>query len=145
MLKFRDQTLKQKMFWDLSFAICALSFVILISGCATITEGAKGFVGISTKALEDGRKNALSETFNYDYNSCYHKAKEALSGMGGYIYAEDTNKQMIALYVSAADTTPVGIFFTRIDADNTRIEVSSPSTYAKETIAAKLFSDLKIK
>jgi hypothetical protein len=38
----------------------------------------------------------------------------------------------------------VGIFFLAIDANNTQIEVASPATYAKESIANKLFSRLII-
>lgn len=107
-------------------------------GCATIGETAKGIAGISTKALEDGRKEAIIKAFNYDYNTCYHKVKEALREKGSYIYAEDQKKQMLAIYVSKEDTTPVGLFFKEIDAANTQIEVSSPSTYAKEFIATRV-------
>ena len=47
---------------------------------------------------------------------------------------------MLALYVSQDDTTPVGIFFKEIDANNTQMEVSSPSKFAKEFIAKRVFS-----
>ena len=60
--------------------------------------------------------------------------------MGSYIYTDDPKKNMLAIYVSEADTTPVGIFLKEMDASNTQIEISSPSTYAKELIAEKLFN-----
>ncbi|MBI4972879.1 MAG: DUF3568 family protein [Candidatus Omnitrophica bacterium] len=120
--------------------ICHLSFVILMSGCATLIEGTKGVVGISTKVLEDKRPSALKQAFNYDYNTCYAKAKDALIVMQCYIYAEAPNKNLIAIYVSKEDTTPVGIFFKAIDNSNTQIEVSSASTYAKESIAQRIFA-----
>ena|SRR3989338_2579808 len=141
---FKIQITKQKfchlsfVFWY-SFVICHLSFVILMSGCATITEGAKGIAGISTKSLEDSRKEAIVKTVNDDYQTAYKKAKEVLVNTGSYIYAEDTKKKMIAIYVTKEDTTPVGIFFKEIEANKTQIEVSSPSTYAKELIAVRLF------
>jgi hypothetical protein len=50
---------------------------------------------------------------------------------------------MIAIYVSETDTTPVGLFFKEIDKSNTQVEVSSPSTYAKELISEKVFKLLK--
>jgi len=121
---------------------CYLSAVVLISGCASLKETAKGMAGVSTKILEDGRKEAISKTFNYDYNTCYNKVELILKQTGSYMYAQDRKKSMIAVYVSEQDTTPVGIFFKEIDANNIQIEVSSPSTYAKETIAKSLFSAL---
>ena len=125
----------------LPFAICYLLFATL--GCTIIMEGAKQFVGISTKDLVDGRKQAIARTFNCDYNTCYDLTKETLQRMGAYIYAEDPGEQMIAIYISQEDTTPVGLFFREIDASKTQIEVSSPSTYAKEFISEKVFSSLE--
>ncbi len=123
--------------------ILALSFVILTSGCAAVNEGIKGFLGTSTRALEKARKDAAVKTFHYDYFSCFTKTLEILKHQGAYIYAQDIKKHMIAIYVSEADTTPVGLFFKEIDKDNTQVEVSSLSIYAKEFIAAKVFSALE--
>lgn len=119
-------------------------FLVLISlyGCAHITEAGKGFLGISTKILEDNRNSALKKDFNYDYFTAYTQASDILKRMETHAYAGSIKKHMIAVYLSDWDTTPVGVFFSEIGANNTRIEVSSPSTYAKEYIADKLFSVL---
>ncbi|MFC1675218.1 DUF3568 family protein [Candidatus Omnitrophota bacterium] len=121
--------------------ICLL--LISLSGCATIKECAKGFAGVSTKVLEDGRNEAISMKFNTDYDTCYKLSEEILARIGTYTYARDTSKQMIAVFLSEEDTTPVGIFISKIDEKNTQIEVSSPSTFARETISTKLFSFLE--
>ena len=121
------------------FVICCL-FIGILFVCASVKEKAKGFAGISTKVLEEGRKSAITKKFNYDYNTCYSKVKAALKKMESYIYADDPKKNMLAIYVSEADTTPVGIFLKEINIGNTQIEVSSPSTYAKELISEKLFN-----
>ncbi len=113
------------------------------SGCAGIKEGLKGFAGVSTKVLEEGRPSAISQSFNCDYNSCYLKVKAILQDMGAYIYAKDSQKKMIAIYVSEEDTTPLGIFFEEVDKANTKILVSSPSVYAQELISGKIFSTLE--
>ncbi len=123
----------------LIFAFCIFNFI----GCSAIKETARGFIGISTKALEDARGKAVTKTFNYDYSTCYDKVKAAIKMTGSYIYARDKNKHMIAVYVSETDTTPVGIFFKGIDGNKTQIEVSSPSTYAKEAVAKNVFSVLE--
>lgn len=123
--------------------LLTFDFLLLtLMGCATIKETAKGFWGVSTQVLEDNRKSAITKTFNYDYSSCYAKTLDILKRTGTYIYMQNIKKYMIAIYVSEADTTPVGLFFKEIDKTNTQIEVSSPSTYAKEFMAKNVFSVL---
>ena len=117
-------------------------WVMGLWGCATIADVPRGFLGVSIRVLEENRKDALSEKFTCDYNTCYENVKETLKRIGAYTYASDAKKQLLAVYVSTDDTTPVGLFFTRLDASNTQIEVSSPSTYAKELIFSKVFSAL---
>lgn len=118
---------------------------IVLSGCATVQEMAKGFVGVSTRVLEDERTGALKKTFDLDYNGCYVKVKEILKGSDkakeSPIYAQDDKKKMLAVYLTGEDTTPVGIFFTE-EANKTLIEVSSPSIYAKEEIAGRIFTGI---
>jgi len=116
---------------------------VTVSGCVGFKEGLRGFRGISTKILEEGKTNAIYKSFNYDYNTCYLKVKGMLQDIGAYIYAADNRKRMIAIYVSEQDTTPVGIFFEGLDKANTKIQVTSPSLYAKETISGKIFSALE--
>ncbi len=119
--------------------------VIGLSGCETVREGVKGFLGVSTRSLEEARKDAIIKTFNYDYATCHKMTLDILKRMHAYIYAQNTKKHMVAVYVSKEDTTPVGLFFKEIDATNTQIEVSSLSTYAKEFISEKVFSVLENK
>lgn len=111
-------------------------------GCASTIECAKGVAGLSTKCIEDNRQNALVKTFNFDYATCYTKVKNILLAKGSYIYTDNPKKHMIAIYVSGEDTTPVGIFFKSVDASNTQVEVASPSTYDKELIARRVFTQL---
>ncbi len=118
--------------------------LFFISGCATIKDIPKGIAGISTRVLEESRKDALKKTFAISYDDCYSKVKLIL-GQGDFpahIYAENAKKKMIAIYLSATDTTSVGIFFTQESQTNTLIEISSPSIYAKEETAKKIFTGL---
>ncbi len=133
--------LKSKMFCHL-FVICALAFIILIAGCAGVREVCKGVAGISTKVLEDSRDDALSKVIGYDFITCHNRIKAILKETGSYIYEDNLDNDMIAIYVSEEDTTPVGIFLTERGSNSTLIEVSSPSTYGKEKIAKLLFDTL---
>jgi len=122
--------------WSLFGAWCLV--LGILSGCASLKETARGFAGVSTKVLEEGRKDAIMETCNLDYAACFTKTLESLKKQGAYVYSGDSKKHMIAFYVSDQNTTPVGIFFKEIDSRNTQWEVSSPSTYAKELFAKDL-------
>jgi hypothetical protein len=124
------------------FAVAVVFVVFFLTGCASLKEGMKGFSGVSTKVLEDGRKDALVKVFDYDYAQCNTKVLAVLDDLKAYIYAKDAFDHMIAVYVSEKDTTPVGIFLKTIDANKTQVEISSPSTYAKEWMAFKIFSAL---
>ena len=125
----------------LIFAFCILN----LFGCASLKEGTRGILGISTKILEDERPDAIKKTYNYDYNTCFKKVADFLKEKGSYIYTQDPGRELLALYVSEEDTTPVGVFFKEIDAQNTQVEISSPSTYAKELIAQRIAAALEIK
>lgn len=113
--------------------------VFFIAGCASPKEAAKGFLGVSTKILEDKRADAITKVFNLDFQSCYSKANEAIKAMSAYVYARDPGNDLIAVYVSETDTTPVGIFIVEKGPAITEIQISSPSSAAKELVADKLF------
>jgi len=125
------------------YVMALLSFgIIALLGCETVKEGTKGFLGVSTRALEEARKDAIVKTFNYDYAACYDNTLDALKHMRAYVYKQDRKEHIIAIYISEQDTTPVGFFFKEIDKANTQVEVSSLSTYAKDFISEKVFSFL---
>jgi len=117
---------------------------LFCAGCeAVIKEPLRGIAGISTKVLEDQRPSAVSQEFNLGYSAAYSKTLDILKGMQTYIYALDQAKNLIAVYVSEKDTTPVGIFFKETAGGKTQVQVSSPSQYAKESISKKLFTGLE--
>ena len=140
--------------------ILVITFYVLaavVSGCTTVKEMGKGFIGVSTQVLEQKRKDALKKSFALDYNSCYLKVKEVLKQKDkeSYIYAEEPKEKLIAIYLKSwetsdtasskfipSDTTPVGIFFTEEASGSTLIEISSPSIYAKEEIAGRIFTGI---
>jgi hypothetical protein len=112
--------------------------VIFMSGCAGLHEAARGVAGVSTKILEDGRPAALKKTFSVDYAKCRDTVNNVLAENNVYVYARSEEKKMIAFYLSASDTTPVGVFFTALGDSGTQVAVTSPSRYAKEFIADKI-------
>jgi len=112
------------------FLIMMLVFFIL--GCAGSKEMLKGFLGISTKDLEERRTEAKVLVLNYDYFSSYHKVLDKLKENKSYIYKKTSD--FVAFYLSEEDTTPVGIFFSELGKQKTKLEISSSSLLAKEKI-----------
>ncbi len=129
--------------WLLRAALGSLGLLVG-AGCAGIKEVGKGFLGVSTKVLEEGRENSLKQTFPLSRGACYAKIKEILrqKDKESPIYAQNKEQTMIALYLAVNDTTPVGVFLTPQAQDATLVEISSPSTYAKEEVAARIFTGL---
>ena len=117
--------------------ICSVFFIY---GCVSLKETGRGFLGVSTKILEQTRDEALQKEFAIDEVACYARAEEILKAIGAYIYAK--KPKMLAIYVSDQDTTPVGIFIESQGVSTSKIGVSSPSTDAKEYIAMRLFKRL---
>ncbi len=123
--------------------LCFLFFIFcFLSGCSGFKETTRGFLGVSTKILEDNREGAMKKDFNADLPTIHQKIKDILKIEGAYVYRDDLSANLIALYLSDTDTTPVGIFLTEVDKNSTRIEVASPSTYGKEVIADIIFGTL---
>jgi len=117
--------------------------VSLFTGCANMKERIHSIAGVSTKEVEKSRENSIKKVFKCDYFTCYSKTQDALRRIGSYVYAEDKKQDLIAIYVSQKDTTPVGLFFQEIDNLHTQIEISSPSSYARDLIAEKIFANLE--
>ncbi len=127
-----------------SLLLIIVSFLLsaVLFGCAQTQEVCKGALGLSTKVLEDGRKDAIKKEFNYDLITCHNKIRAILKIASSYIYCDDLQKDMLALYVSEGDTTAVGIFLTEAGKEKTLVEVSSPSIYGKESISKLVFEGL---
>ncbi len=119
-------------------------FIVLmglsLAGCANFKEHMKGFMGISTREIEAGRKTAITRTVGYDYATAFKMVSNVLQQMESYVYAGDISKYMLAVYRSNTDTTPVGIYFKVMSSSSTQIEVSSPSSFTKAEVADKIFA-----
>ena len=119
--------------------IALLSYCIVgFLGCASLKEGIKQFLAISTKEIENVRDEAIVRIVNCDYSSCYKKIEERLAEIGSHIYAR--RQDLIAVYISQTDTTPAGIFFKEIDEHKTELAIASPAKDTKEYLAENIFS-----
>ncbi len=134
----RQESAKRKV--NFVYILC---FVFIAGGCSSLTNLPRRFSGLSTVELERQRPEAISKVFNFNYPDCFAKTQDILKQIGAYVYAKDNKKQMIAIYLTVEDTTPVGLFFKEIEPGKTRVEVSSLSTYGKEVISKRVFAMLE--
>jgi len=111
-----------------------------ISYSATASDVFKSFFAVSTKELEELKKEALSKTFEYDYKTCYEKTLALVEKMADtQIYAK--KKDVIAVYCMDYNSTPAGIFFEEVDVSHTKVLISSASSRAKDWVASNIFSE----
>jgi hypothetical protein len=121
-----------------SLVISLFLLVFVAAGCAGLKEGKKGFLGVSTKILEEKRSEAEILQISCDYFTCYQKVFDKLEETQSYVYAKQ--EDLIAVYLSSTNTTPVGIFFKELDRQKTQLEISSPSSNARKLIKKRLLS-----
>ena len=121
--------------------LAILVMAILINGCATPREMGRVILGISTKDIEDSRKDAVAKVFNEDLKTCYARMEDILKKIPR-VSIYDKNDHMIAVYYIHPNDTPIGLFFTQLDPAQTKVEVSSPSSTARDDIAKIVFADV---
>lgn len=127
--------MRQRIVWGVLSILWA---VAAGAGCAAVTEAGRGIAGVSTKVLEDNRDSAVQRSYPVGLARCREMVEAVLADSKVYMYARNEQKQMLAFYMSASDTTPVGVFFVPQGTASTQVQVSSPSRYARELIADKI-------
>lgn len=127
---------------NIIFVMIGLSILLStgISYCAPPTDAFKAFFAVSTRELEELKKDALTKIFEYDYETCYKKTLALVEKIPNtQIYVK--KKDAIAVYCVSLNNTPVGVFFEGVDASHTKVLISSASSSAKDWVASNVFSE----
>jgi signal recognition particle GTPase len=130
------------------FSIQRLSLVLIlaiaVSGCARVTEFTKAVWGSSTEALEEARNDALSRTFRCSVDECFNEVVVISAEQEYEIFIQDRKEQRIVVMgiKGSVDTTEAGLFFSQVEEDGTKVEITSLSTNAKRTVANAVFPAL---
>lgn len=131
--------------------------------------------GSSTKALEDARPDGLKKTFRCRYGDCFDavlslarrkpvdsKAPESAAMLSGEstdeppkeptdeffdVFIKNRAKHhMVVMGVKGnTNTTEVGIFFSELGDQTTKIEITSLSSAAKRKVAQTVFDQLSLR
>ncbi len=142
-----ENTIHIKMSRTAGLLIGCMLFIIFLNGCALSLENSRVVMGISEKALYGARANAKTQIVELDYQACYKKVIRILKKMKAYIYLHSLEKQRIVAmnFKDTNNTTQVGIFFSQVTPNSTKVEISCLSHYVLENVSEKLFSALKDK
>lgn len=130
--------------------------LMVLPGCSFLTEAAKSVWGSSTKSLERARIDAVTKTYECNFNECFDAA---LSLARNAAVDEPVTKKFFDVFINNrvkghivvmgiegnVDTTEVGIFFVEYGHKAVRIEISSLSSSAKEKVAAAVFKELELR
>ena len=123
-----------------------LFFIIFFSvlGCARLQETGKVFWGSSTKALEEARVSATSQTYRCFLVECFDEVLSLAEEEGLTIFIKNRDKNIIVVMgiPGNVDTTEVGIFFEPLQVKEIRVDVSSLSTKARETVSRLVLTHL---
>lgn len=124
-----------------------LLIIVIVSGCARISETSKVIAGTSTRALYEARASGKSQIFNLDLKTCYDKTILMLKKKKAYIYLHSLKeKRIVAMnFKGFNNTTEVGIFFSEINPSSTKLEISCLSTPLLEYASQEIFSGFQDK
>lgn len=123
-----------------------ISIIMLACGCASISNSAKVLMGTSTKALEDAKeKEGQSQILGISYPDAYGRILEILKKRNIVAFLHSQKKHcIVAMYfLGEGDTTEVGIFFTEIKPQETKITITSLSPKHLKLATTVIFSELE--
>ncbi len=116
-----------------------------MTGCTHVKEAVKQIWGSSISHLEKERPNGMSESFAMPLDACFQGVERIIIFYGGDVYLKDEKKRYLAAmgFKGSVDTTQVGIFFTTLDDNHTKVEVVSMSPRLMKRVAGFVFAGLK--
>lgn len=141
---------------DIMTKLLLIISLVVLSGCVQVTETAKVVLGTSTKALEEGRSQAIKKSYGCSYQECFYAVlsldrKEDLEPMSEKKYFNVFSKKIDKDYLVVmgipgnVDTTEVGIFFSRRSLKSVEVEITSRSSSAKRKVAKAVFKELDMR
>jgi hypothetical protein len=125
--------------------IVFLGILFFSAGCAHIQEGCKEIWGSSIKHLESARSSGASAEIALPLESAFKNTEVILISEKADVYLKDKDMNYMAAmnFKGHVNTTQVGIFFTSLSANTTKVEVASMSPQLVDQVAGFLFPGLK--
>lgn len=133
------------------FLLSPLFLVIVLfslAGCSTysiVTDPIADFIGTGLSDLQKARDKGLTRDYPIPYDEAFDRTVKTLKDDGFVSYQSDKKKGYIVFMglPKQVNTTRVGVFFESIDANNTRITVSSLSSTALAKAGSIVFGGLE--
>lgn len=132
-------------------------FVFIFCGCAQLTEFGRVLWGSSVRSMEKVRDQASGRTFECSFDACFDAVLalspeeddllESQHQKPFDVFSQDRIRSFIVVMgiKGNVDTTEVGVFFTEINDQRTKVDIASLSTSAKEKVEAAVFDELTLR
>ena len=109
--------------------------LLIQAGCLPSKEYVKIPLGTSTYELEKIRKDAIAAEFKIPHDEAFKKIQEILKTGGCSIFYKNHKKKVLVAmeFKGFINTSQAGIFLTKINQSETKVEITSQSqNLAKE-------------
>lgn len=123
-------------------------FVITFSFASCSPLETARLTGMSLKPFKTKGK-IYSQTFEKDLSTCYKETEKIIKSFEALLYRGSLKKGFIVsmgynqIFPSASYSTEVALFFTGVDKNKTKIQISSLNHNLSEFISEKIFQELK--
>ncbi len=130
----------------MKYLITILIIFIFLTSCSPL-ETAR-LTGIGLRPFKTKGK-VYSQTFEKDLVTCYKKTEKIIKSFEALLYRGSPKKGFIVsmgyneIFPAASYSTEVALFFTGVDENKTKIEISSLNHNLSEFISQKIFEELK--
>ncbi|MBF0619955.1 MAG: hypothetical protein HQL19_07300 [Candidatus Omnitrophica bacterium] len=119
--------------------------VVIFSGCASFWDAPRNVVGVSTRALENARKDSVFQVYACEYADCFNAVVDSAEKSKYIVFMKDQIRGLVVIMniPGVVDTTEVGVFIAPLaNHKGVKVELSSRSTPARRAVAQILFTDL---
>ncbi len=129
----------------LAFLVSLLIVSFSMAGCASIGDPIAEFIGTGLSDLQKARDKGLTRNYSIPYDEAFDRTVKTLKDDGFVSYQSDKKKGYIVFMglPKQVNTTRVVVFFESIDANNTRITISSLSSTALSKAGSIVFGGLE--
>ncbi len=125
--------------------IILLSAILLSSGCSTINCDIGSIAGTNLQDLKRARSEGISRISEVSLSEAFDDTSDILREKGLVIY-QSSKKAGYIVFMGLArqnNTTRIGVFFESLDANKTKITISSLSSSALKQAESILFTSLR--
>lgn len=124
--------------------VLVLVLSISLSGCASTKTAVGDFFGFGIHDLEAARATGITRTYQLSCDAAFDKVLAVANAASLTVYKAERKRGVIVVMglPKQVDTTLIGIFFESVDANTTKITLSSLSSTALKKANSIIFGGM---